>query len=103
MDKNKPVILLDPYPRTMDILFSKVNLKFLKNNFTLLKAPKSNKKNFYIKNLPHAEYIFGQPNLPTELLKKQTKLKAIFNVESNFMDNMDYDYCFKNNIHVLAT
>ena len=103
MNKNKPVILLDPYPRTMDILFSKVNLKFLKNNFTLLKAPKSNKKNFYIKNLPHAKYIFGQPNLPTELLKMQTKLKAIFNVESNFMDNMDYDYCFKNNIHVLAT
>ncbi|MDC0060601.1 hypothetical protein OAJ19_02670 [Pelagibacteraceae bacterium] len=103
MNKNKPVILLDPYPRTMDILFSKVNLQFLKNNFTLLKAPKSNKNNFYIKNLPHAEYIFGQPNLPTELLKTQTKLKAIFNVESNFMDNMDYDYCFKNNIHVLAT
>ena len=103
MNKNKPVILLDPYPRTMDILFSKVNLKFLKNNFTLLKAPKNNKKNFYIKNLPHADYIFGQPNLPTELIRTQTKLKAIFNVESNFMDNMDYDYCFKNNIHVLAT
>ena len=27
MNKNKPIILLDPYPRTMDILFSKVNLK----------------------------------------------------------------------------
>ena len=103
MNKNKPIIILDPSPRTMDILFSKENLKFLKNNFTLLKAPESNKKNFYIKNLPHAQYIFGQPNLPTELLKTQTKLKAIFNVESNFMDNMDYDYCFKNNIHVLAT
>ena len=37
------------------------------------------------------------------LIQKQTKLKAIFNVESNFMNNMDYDYCFKNNIHVLAT
>jgi phosphoglycerate dehydrogenase-like enzyme len=103
MTKNKPTILLDPYPRTMDILFSELNLKSLKNNFNLLSAPKNNKKNFYIKNLPHAHYIIGQPNLPTELLKTQTKLKAIFNVESNFMDNMDYDYCFKNNIHVLAT
>ncbi len=83
MKKNKPAILLDPYPRTMDILFSKENLKFLKKNFTLLKAPKNNKKNFYIKNLPHAQYIFGQPNLPTKLLKTQNKLKAIFNVESN--------------------
>ena len=26
MSQNKPIILLDPYPRTMDILFSKENL-----------------------------------------------------------------------------
>ena len=103
MDKNKPVILLDPYPRTMDILFSKENLKYLKKNFTLIKAPKVNKKKFYKENLSKVSYIFGQPDLPTELIKKQSKLKAIFNVESNFMDNMDYDYCFENNIHVLAT
>ena len=34
---------------------------------------------------------------------KAKKLKAIFNVESNFMDNMDYEYCFSNNIYVLST
>ncbi len=103
MTKNKPIIITDPFPRTMDILFSRKNLKFLKNNFNLIKAPKINKKKFYKKYLPNADYIIGQPNLPNELIKQQTKLKAIFNVESNFMDNMDYDYCFKNNIHVLAT
>lgn len=103
MKKNKPIILVDPFPRTMDILFSKENLKYLNNNFKLLNAPKKNKINFYKKNLPNALYIFGQPDLPTELLKTQTTLKAIFNVESNFMNNMDYEYCFKNNIHVLAT
>ena len=103
MKKNKPIILVDPFPRTMDILFSKENLKYLNTNFKLLNAPKKNKINFYKKNLPNALYIFGQPELPTDLLKTQTKLKAIFNVESNFMDNMDYEYCFKNNIHVLAT
>ena len=103
MTRNKPIIITDPYPRTMDILFSKDNLKFLKKNFTLIKAPKVNKKKFYKENLSEVSYIFGQPDLPTELIKKQSKLKAIFNVESNFMDNMDYDYCFENNIHVLAT
>ena len=103
MTKNKPIIITDPFPRTMDILFSKENLKFLKNNFNLIKAPKINKKKFYKKNLQNAHYIIGQPDLPNELIKQQKKLKAIFNVESNFMDNMDYDYCFKNNIHVLAT
>jgi len=44
MTKNKPIIITDPYPRTMDILFSKENLKYLKKNFTLIKAPKVNKK-----------------------------------------------------------
>ena len=45
----------------------------------------------------------GQPNLDKKLLFKAKKLKAIINVESNFMDNMDYDYCFKKGIHVIAT
>ncbi len=103
MASNKPIIITDPFPRTMDILFSNDNLKYLKKNFNLIKAPKVNKKKFYKENLPNAHYIFGQPDLPTDLIQKQTKLRAIFNVESNFMDNMDYEYCFQNNIHVLAT
>ena len=103
MSQNKPIILLDPYPRTMDLLFSKENLKYLKKNFKLITAQNKNKNNFYEKNLPKADYIFGQPNLPSSLIYKSTKLKAIFNVESNFMDNMDYDYCFRKGIHVLAT
>ena len=47
MNQNKPIILLDPYPRTMDLLFSKENLKYLKNNFKLITAPNKNKNNFY--------------------------------------------------------
>ena len=38
MSQNKPIILLDPYPRTMDLLFSKENLKYLKKNFKLITA-----------------------------------------------------------------
>ena len=103
MNKNKPIVLIDPYPRTMDILFSKQNFDYLDKNFTLIKVPKNNKKIFYNKYLSLAKYIIGQPDLPTELISKQKILKGIFNVESNFMDNMDYDYCFKKNIHILAT
>ena len=80
MSQNKPIILLDPYPRTMDLLFSKENLKYLKNNFKLITAPNKNKNNFYEKNLPKADYIFGQPNLPSSLISKSTKIKSIFNV-----------------------
>ena len=38
-----------------------------------------------------------------KLLSKAKKLRCIINVESNFMNNVDYEYCFKKNIHIIAT
>ena len=96
-------ILVDPYPRKMELIFTSQKIQALKKNYNLINAPKKNQTLFYEKNIHKADYIIGQPNLSTSLLKKASKLKAIFNVESNFMDNMDYDYCFKNNIYVLST
>ena len=103
MKKNRPIIITDPFPRTMELIFTKTQLKYLNNNFTIIKAPIKKKVKFYKKYIPVAKFIIGQPSLPLNLINTQKKLKAIFNVESNFMDNMDYNYCFKNNIHVLAT
>ena len=96
-------ILIDPYPREMKLIFTKEKLKLLKKNFKLINVPKSNKHKFYEQYISKADFIIGQPDLSTDLIQKASKLKAIFNVESNFMDNMDYDYCFKNNIYVLST
>tara|TARA_B110000196_G_C21078350_1_gene631139 strand:- start:170 stop:379 length:210 start_codon:yes stop_codon:yes gene_type:complete len=39
MKKNKPIILVDPFPRSMDLLFSKKNLEYLNKNFILKTAP----------------------------------------------------------------
>ena len=105
MKKNKPIILTDPFPRTLNLIFTNYNLQFLQSNFKLIAAPKKqkNKKKFYENYISSASFIIGQPNLPTALLKKATNLKAIFNVESNFLDNMDYEYCFDKGIYVLAT
>ena len=96
-------ILVDPYPRKMELIFTPQKIQVLKKNYNLINVPKKNQALFYEKNIHKANYRIGQPNLPTSLLKKAYKLRAIFNVESNFMDNMDYDYCFKNNIYVLST
>lgn len=35
-------------------------------------------------------------------LVRTKKLKAIINVETNFTDNIGYEYCFANGIHVLT-
>ena len=40
---------------------------------------------------------------PESRLKRLPQLKAVFNVESNFLPNIDYDYCFRNGIRVLST
>ena len=96
-------ILVDPFPRRMELIFTSQKIKLLKKNYKLVNVPQKNKSFFYENNISKADFIIGQPDLPTALLKKASKLKAIFNVESNFMDNMDYDYCFKNNIYVLST
>ncbi len=99
----KYITIIDPYPRTMDLIFSKDKLKILKSKFKLIYAPKNKKKNFYKNNIYKATFIIGQPDLPISLLAKAKKLKAIINVESNFMSNVDYKYCFKKGIYVIAT
>ncbi len=52
--------------------------------------------------LPEAVIIMGQTKLPRERLIKAKKLRAIIDVETNFTDAIDYDYCFANGIHVLT-
>ena len=96
-------ILVDPFPREMKLIFTSEKLQLLKKNYQLINVPNKNKKKFYEQNIAKADFIIGQPDLPSTLLEKAKKLKAIFNVESNFMDNMDYEYCFSNNIYVLST
>ena len=99
----KLIVISDPFPRTLDLIFTKKKLRELKTKYKVLTVPKNNSYKFYEKNIHNATFIMGQPNLDKKLLLKAEKLKAIINVESNFMDNIDYDYCFKKRIHVIAT
>ena len=87
----------------MILYLQKKKLKELKSKYKIINAPQKNKKKFYEENIQNASFIMGQPNLDKKLLSKAKKLKAIINVESNFMKNMDYEYCFKKGIHVIAT
>ena len=47
--------------------------------------------------------MYKRQDLDKKILSKAKKLKAIINVESNFMNNVDYTYCSKKGIHVIAT
>jgi phosphoglycerate dehydrogenase-like enzyme len=48
-----------------------------------------------------AEIIIGQIDLHESRLKRATSLRAVFNVEGNFLPNIDYTYCFQHGIRVL--
>jgi len=98
----KPIVLFDPVPRTAQEIFSPSVCEHFKKEFTVIERIDESTTDFYSQHLPTADYIVGQPPLPTELLKRADRLKALINVESNFLQNMDYDYCFRNQIHVLT-
>ena len=67
-------ILVDPYPREMKLIFTPKKLQLLKKKYQLINAPNKNKQNFYEKNIAKADFIIGQPNLPSSLLLKAKKL-----------------------------
>jgi phosphoglycerate dehydrogenase-like enzyme len=100
----RPLILLDPYPRAVDSLFDpklKARLETL-GKVVWHDGPPA-KDEFIDKHLPSATVLIGQTNLPRGRLDRAERLKAVFNVESNFLPNVDYAECHRRNILVLST
>ena len=54
MKKIKPLIIVDPFPRSLDLIFTKSNLNYLKSNFILMETPKKKQK-----KILHRKYSFS--------------------------------------------
>ncbi len=52
--------------------------------------------------LPEMALLIGQSDMPKARLDRAPKLKGIINVETNFLQNVDYEACFQRGVHVLA-
>ena len=52
--------------------------------------------------LPELTAIVGQTALPVERLDRAPRLRAVLNVEGNFLPNVDYAACFARGIEVLG-
>lgn len=100
--QKKKIVVVCPSPMKLSDIFSDENLSEVMNlvDFRFLGDGKVDYKELE-KNLPDAFALIGQMDMPTERLEKAPNLKGIFNVEGNFYQNIDYDYCFRNNIYVL--
>jgi phosphoglycerate dehydrogenase-like enzyme len=99
----KPVILVDPLPRTLDVICTPHARSRLEELGKVIAHENGPMPDAMVEQyLPEASLIIGQTPMTTERLKRAKKLRAIINVETNFTDNIDYDYCQNNGIHVLT-
>jgi len=100
----RPLILLDPHPRPIDLIFDPATKKRLEALGNVVWHDGSPATEEYIeRHLPETVALIGQSALNKERLDRAPNLKAIFNVESNFLPNIDYLECYRRGIAVLST
>ncbi len=97
-------IILDPYPRTVELLFREGDLSALRGLATINGWQDGRMPAAELEcHLPAASILIGQSDLPRARLERAGRLKAIINVEGNFLPNIDYGCCFERGIQVLGT
>ena len=95
-------VLYDPDPRPTEDIFSAHELADFRARYQVTEWQGEDRDAFYAQHLPDTEILISQQPMGADRLAKARKLKAIFNVETNFLPNIDYEECFRRGIHVLA-
>ncbi|WP_043586828.1 hydroxyacid dehydrogenase [Geminisphaera colitermitum] len=102
--KTNNLILFDPHPRPLAQLFDAVTRQRLETLGEVIYHDDAPLPDADIeKYLPRTSILIGQSALSKERLDRAPHLKAVFNVESNFLPNVDYLECQRRGIHVLST
>jgi len=100
----KPLILLDPHPRRVDVIFdTKTKARLESLGEVIWQDGETAPEEHIDRYLPEAVALIGQSPLTKERLDRAEKLKVVFNVESNFLPNIDYAECQRRGIYVLST
>ncbi len=95
-------ILYDPAPRTTAEIFSSEDHGRLIATHTVIAVDPDHREAVYRDNLPQTEILISQQLMDRRRLDSARSLRAIFNVETNFLPNIDYERCFERGIHVLT-
>lgn len=105
MSKNsKPIAIFDPHPRRREMLFDDALFARLERHARVVTHNGEGRMpdDLVDRYVADAAVIIGQTDMPAERLERAGNLKAIVNVEGNFLPNIDYAACFARGIHVLA-
>jgi len=98
------IILLDPFPRRIERIFDEPTKRRLERLGRVVWHDGSPASEEHVeKLLPETIAVIGQTALPQARLDRAPHLRAVFNVESNFLPNVDYAECHRRGIPVLST
>jgi phosphoglycerate dehydrogenase-like enzyme len=99
-----PTILVDPQPRTMDVMFDAATRARLDALGRLVVHEGSGRMPDEVvdAHLADTVAIVGQTDLDAQRIARARALRAVVNVEGNFLRNVDYEACFARGIHVLV-
>jgi phosphoglycerate dehydrogenase-like enzyme len=98
-----PLILVDPLPRTLEMIFDSATRKRLNDLGRLVVSDDAPMPDALVEqNLPDTVAIIGQTDLPAERIERAPNLRAVINVEGNFLPNVDYAAARARGIHVLV-
>jgi phosphoglycerate dehydrogenase-like enzyme len=95
-------VLFDPQPRGTDEILSPTALQQLRRGYDVVEWQGQDRDAFYREHLPTTEILISQQPMGRDRLDLAAKLRVIFNVETNFLPNIDYEECFRRGIHVLT-
>ena len=100
----RPLIVIDPDPRPCAEIFEPAVFAHLQSlgRLEIHDGPGRMPAERLDALLPEAELLIGQSDMPRARLDRAPKLRAIVNVETNFLQNVDYETCFQRGVHVLA-
>ena len=97
------IVLVDPLPRTLDLIMEPdVRARLERLGELVICEDRQMPAEQVDALLPDTVLIFGQTDMPRERLERAPKLKAIINVESNFLPNIDYQACVERGIWVIT-
>ena len=100
----QPLIVVDPQPRRLDEIFdAPTRRRFERLGKLVAHDGAGRMPDAQVDALaPDMALLIGQTDMPKARLDRAPHLRAIINVETNFLQNVDYDECFRRGIHVLA-
>lgn len=100
---SRNIVLVDPLPRTLDLIMTAdVRRRLEALGEVVISEDRPMPAEQVEALLPDTVLIFGQTDMPRERLDRAPRLRAIINVETNFMPNIDYQTCVERGIWVIT-